>query len=155
MARFIELRCTSCDGVLSRVRQARVVIGSPFQECPRCGAFVPRESFSEWDVLGTSAKARYLAEGLALFLALGALPGLIYLLAALVQGKEYDWRVLVGLLVAGSLLVGALPVIGLVRTVKRSRQRLADPMYRAKLVEFGRRAARGRIGDPARGSSPP
>jgi len=145
MARLVELRCTSCDSFLSRIRSTGMVIGSPFQECPRCGAFVERNRCREWDLFDVAAKTGYFLGSLGAWLALGLLPGLIYLL---VRGRDFDPRWLALALVAGPLFAAAIPALGLAQRVRRSRARMSDPMYRAKLLEFGRRAARERASVP-------
>lgn len=140
MAAFVELHCPSCTAFIARLRRSRVAVGSPFEQCARCGALVSRPSVNEWDLLGAGAKAYWLADAVGPFVALGLVPALAYLIAGpLAQGTR-DPRVLLALALGGPLILGSLRALGVLQVIQRSRRRMGDPMYRARLVEYGRRA---------------
>jgi len=56
------------------------------------------------------------------------------------RGEPGQARTLAGLGACALVLFLALPVPALRRIVRRSRLRMSDPMYRARLVAFERRA---------------
>jgi hypothetical protein len=138
MAPALELRCPHCAEVLGLCRRLRVTVGRPFEECPKCRAFVGRPSTNEWDLLGPGGKILWFAELLAPFLALGLVPALAYWALAFRDGSG-DQRILVALLCASPAVILMLPLAHALRAIRRSRARMADPMYRARLIEFGRR----------------
>jgi hypothetical protein len=138
MARYEELRCPACHALVGHVPRVRVAVGCPFQECPGCGALVPRATVNEWDFLGVGARARFGLERLAWAVSLALLPLLLYLVAARLLGWPSGPWTLGLLLLTGILVLGAPPALHGLRSVRRSRRRLGDPMYRAKLVEFER-----------------
>jgi len=120
-------------------RGAPTRIGPPFEECPRCRALIPRPGALEWDLLGPRGRLRWtLARLLPWSLALG-LPVLGYGLLGY-RGEPGQARTLAGLGACALVLFLALPVPALRRIVRRSRLRMSDPMYRARLVAFERRA---------------
>lgn len=138
MPRRVELSCPSCSQVLGRFR-ARLAVGRPFEECPKCRTLVGRPSSKEWDLLGPGEKLYWLVDRSMPFLVFGLVPGLVYWALAFREGQG-DLRVLVALLSAGPLLVALFPLPGATSEIRRSRRRMADPMYRARLVEFERRS---------------
>ena len=134
-----ELRCPACAVPVGRVRR-RLTVGSPFEECPKCRALVGRPSTKEWDLLRAGEKLGWFVDRAAPFLVLGIAPGLAY--PWLVSPEEHaDPWILIALLCAGPLLLGSIALSGTQRIIRRSRSRMADPMYRARLVEFERRRA--------------
>lgn len=148
MPRHVELRCVACDTLVGRVPAVRVAIGSPFQECPECGALVARGPVNEWDFLAAGARARYGLERAARVVGLSLLPGLVYLAATRIGGRPIEAWSLGATLVLGILLATPLAAHG-VQSVRRSRRRLMDPMYRAKLMAFERaNLARSRAAAP-------
>ncbi len=149
MDRWIELRCPACAAPAGRMRRVRAAIGAPFERCAACGTFVSRAPFQEWDLWRAGARAAYLFEKGAFALALGSLPGLAYLLTATVRRQALDLGVALALFGGGALLAAFISGSALASAVRRSRARMSDPMYRARMVEFGRRdasAARERRG---------
>lgn len=138
MPRRIDLSCPSCEQVLGRVRP-RLAVGRPFEECPKCRTLVERPASKEWDLLGPGEKLYWLVDRSLPFLAIGLVPGLAYWALAFREGSG-DLRVLVALLAAGPLLVALFPLPSATSAIRRSRRRMADPMYRARLVEFERRS---------------
>jgi hypothetical protein len=138
MARYVEIRCPSCVTVIGRFRRARLAVGQPFEACPKCRTYVTRPATNEWDLLGPGEKLYWLVEQGAPFLAFGLLPALAYWTVTSRAGSG-DLRLLLALLVAGPVLVLFFPLAGALHTIRRSRARMADPMYRARMVEFARR----------------
>ena len=133
----IVSRCGSCGTVVDRARRSTPAIGRPITKCPKCGAWVERSSFNEWDLFSPPEKMRHVGEKGALLVGLGIAPALLYAVAALVRRGAYDPLVLAALVGVGLLLaIGGLSArVG--RDIRRSRSRMADPIYRAQLVEFG------------------
>lgn len=142
MAPAIELRCPDCAEVLALCSRLRSTVGRPFEECPKCRAFVGRPSTNEWDLLKSGGRALWIAELVAPFLALGLVPALAYWALAFRDGKG-NLSILVALLFAGPAVVLVMPLSHALRAIRRSRARMADPMYRARLIEFGRRTSVG------------
>jgi hypothetical protein len=137
MPRHVELRCAACDASIGHVPAARVAIGSPFQECASCGALVSRAPVNEWDFLDPGSRARYGLEHAVRALTAAALPALLYVGFARFTGREVLVWGLVTAALFGVLL--AIPFAAhVVASVRRSRRRLADPMYLAKLMAFER-----------------
>lgn len=139
MARARELRCPGCGEVLPQSRRVRATVGPPFEECSKCHALVSRPFTNEWDLLGPGRKALCIVDRVAPFVVLGLVPGLAYWAFAFREGRD-DPNLLLALLCAGPVLVALLPLSAALRAIRRSRARMADPMYRARLIEFGRRA---------------
>jgi len=113
-------------------------VGSPFQECSKCRTQVSRPSTNEWALLGSGEKTYWLCDRIAPFLLLGLAPALAYW-ALVIRDGTGDTRVLIALLSGGPLLLLFFPLSGALHAIRRSRARMADPMYRARLIEFGRR----------------
>jgi hypothetical protein len=118
-----------------------LTVGSPFRECPRCRAPVSRPSTNEWTLLGPGEKAYWLADRFAKYLALGLLPALAYWAFAVRAGKGQP-RILLVLLAGGPIFGLGFGLSSALHDIRRSRARMADPMYRARLMEFGRRSKR-------------
>ena len=134
---LIEHRCPGCQALLGSSKRRPVHIGVPFLECTRCGSFVQRQAHHEWDMLPPATKLRYVGKtGFVWFLA-GAIPGLLYGITAMVFFGGFHPLALLISVTVGAVLALAL-WLGLVsKEVHRSRRRMGDPMYQAKLVEFG------------------
>lgn len=140
MARYLELRCPTCVEVFARIRTVRLAVGRPFEECPKCRTPVGRPSTNEWDLLGPGEKLFWLAARSALSIVIGLVPALAYGTLAY-EGGAGDLRILLALALAGPALVLFFPLSGALHAIRRSRARMADPMYRARMVEFARRRA--------------
>jgi hypothetical protein len=110
-------------------------IGKPFAQCAGCEALVAREGAHEWDLLPAAARLAHLgrAAGRALAAGLGAAAAQ----AAGALGTGSGWRpgTTLAWLGAGLALGALVEGTRLTRAIRRSRRRLSDPMYRAKLVE--------------------
>lgn len=135
----VELRCPDCAQVLARVRRARLTVGRPFEECAKCRTLVSRPATNEWDLLGAAGKTAWIVDRMAPLFVLGLVPAGAYWALGPRDGAE-GTRTLLVLLCAGPALMGGLALSLARRAIRRSRARMADPMYRARLVEFGRRA---------------
>jgi len=140
LLRAPEFRCPACSQVLGRFRRARLAVGCPFLECPRCHAYAERPATNEWALLGPGERAFWLADRLAPFLVVGLVPALAYWALVLRDGRG-DPRTWIALLCAGPFLVACLPLSSALGIIRRSRTRMGDPMYRARLIEFSRRVA--------------
>ena len=138
VAPLVELRCPDCSDVLARLRSVRLSVGRPFEECPKCRTLVGRPSSNEWDLLGLRGKAYWIVDRLFPFVVLGFAPAAAYWALVLRHGSGDD-RMLLALLGAGPLLITSFPLWAARHVIRRSRARMTDPMYRARLVEFGRR----------------
>ncbi len=132
----IEHRCRGCGTLVASSRRTRPAIGPPFAPCPRCGGFVARPPFQEWVLLGALGRMRCLGLPAGIALVTGLIPALGYagVGLALPHGRDPVWLLIVagvGLCVSVAIWLASLS-----RDVRRSQRRMADPMYRAKLVEF-------------------
>jgi len=133
----VELSCPDCQSVLARVRRVRLAVGRPFEECPRCRTLVARPATNEWDLLEGHRKATWLLDRTVPLVLLALAPAGAYWWTSMRPGSG-DVRVLAALVALGL----ALTLLGLGPTrsaIRRSRARMSDPMYRARLLEFGRR----------------
>lgn len=133
----LELRCPTCSLVLARLRRVRTSVGRPFEECQKCRTFVARPATNEWPLMGPFRKVLWLVDRVLPFVVLGLTPGTAYWVLLSSRGNG-DRQVLLALAI-GVPVVLALSAFWVARhTIRRSRARMADPMYRARLVEFGR-----------------
>ncbi len=137
MARIVEHRCAGCGTLAGTARHRRASVGIPFCVCGSCGAYIAREPYDEWALMGVGKRLELLGSGIGFSGALGLVPALGYACVRMLGREPVELEVLA--VVAGSgfvLAVGAwcTRFAGLVR---RSRRRMSDPMYQAKLVEFG------------------
>lgn len=119
-------------------------IEKPFAQCGECGTFVARAGAQEWDLLPASTRLGWLAR-IGAWALLGALLAALALLgSARARGARPSPREAALWLALGAAGAGALSASRLARAIRRSRRRLADPMYRAKLIEFELAAERAR-----------
>jgi len=114
-------------------------VGSPFQECPKCRSHVSRPATNEWALLGAGQKVYWLGVRILPFALIGLVPALVYWQTTF-RGGDGQLPVLVALLAAGPVLLAYLPLANALHSIRRSRARMADPMYRARLIAFGRQA---------------
>ena len=132
MAAPIEHRCTSCGTLCGTVKNVLLPIGRPFSECPKCKGFVERLPYVEWSSLHPGARLRLLGGGLLIASAGAAIPALAYS----VVRRDAPTETLLAL----GLVFLALGLSGfgmfLSNAIQRSKKRMADPMYRARLAEF-------------------
>jgi len=134
----VDLGCSGCSEVAARFRRVRLAIGRPFEECPKCRTLVGRPATNEWDLLRPVEKASWLASRVVPFLLAGFLPGAAYWAFAFRSGGGDRLTLLVLLCAVPTLLV-LFSLTGGVRAIRRSRTRMADPMYRARLIQFSRK----------------
>lgn len=127
--------CPDC-GEPIRVAPGRHAIDKPFFECLGCGAFVPRPGANEWDLLPRAERLRHVTRATGLALATGVVFGCAYLAFALGQGRGWQLAEAVVFVAAGAAVGGFAAGSRLLTAIQRSRRRLGDPMYRARLIEF-------------------
>lgn len=95
-------------------------------------------------MLPPTTKIQYVGKtGLVLFLA-GMIPGLLYGLVSLVLVGSYHPLAFFIAVLGGAVLAESLWITLVAKTIGRSRRRMGDPIYRAKLVEFGMFSQAGR-----------
>lgn len=138
--RIREYRCPECHALLGSTTRRKLSIGTPFIECA-CGAYAARPPFSEWDMLQPPMKLNFLGRGLVWFLS-GMIPGLLYALGSVFLGKSYLMLAFLIAVGVGALLASGTWFALASLDIRRSRRRMGDPMYRAKLVEFGTQGSR-------------
>ena len=116
-------------------------IDKPFDPCPGCGAFVARRGANEWDLLRLGERSGHIARHTLRTLMLGLAPALVHLVTTLVQGSP--WHAVESLLwlAGGWVVAGCYEGSRLTSRIQRSRRRMADPMYRARLVKYEIEAA--------------
>lgn len=137
MARIVEHRCASCGTLAGTARRRRPGVGAPFCVCPQCGAYVQRRPYDEWALMGARARLELLAGGIGSAGALGLLPALGYALLCIARGRPAPPEELAIGAAAGFLVAVSVWGARFAAALRRSRRRMADPMYQARLVEFG------------------
>ena len=60
MGVYVTRKCPQCNFVLERMARDYVAVGSPFVECPRCGATIRLDHVEEWDSKDFSSKLYFL-----------------------------------------------------------------------------------------------
>lgn len=108
-----EHRCESCGEVVGSSRRTHPASGRPFSERPK-----------------------YSASRAAFALALGLLPALVFALGAIGSGHGVGRLTLLSCASVGLVVGAGVWLARLMGEVRRSRKRVADPMYRARLMEF-------------------
>jgi hypothetical protein len=127
--------CPDC-GEPIRVAPGRHAIDKPFFEGLGCGAFVARPGANEWDLLPRTQRLRHVTRATAVALVTGVVFGLAYLAFAFGQGAGWRPREALVFVGAGAAVGGFAVGSRLLSAIQRSRRRLDDPMYRARLIEF-------------------
>ena len=127
--------CPHCGAPLA-VATAHPSIDKSLEQCAKCGGVVMRRRANEWELLSNSQKLGRIARHAFLALAMGLAPPLGYLAAGLGSGRGWQVRYALLLLAAGCVLAGAWQGSRLAAMIRRSRRRMEDPMYLAKLVEY-------------------
>lgn len=92
-------------------------------------------------MLDPPTKVQYVGRGM-IWILTGTIPGLLFALVATVLQRSYDFLSFLVVVGVGALLSGGTWAALLSQEIRRSRRRMGDPMYRAKLVDFGTRASR-------------
>ena len=95
-----------------------------------------RQGANEWDLLKSRQKLGHLTRHAFVALTMGLVPPLVYFAAGLGSGRGWQLRYVLLLLAAGWVLAGAWQGSRLAAMIRRSRRRMGDPMYLAKLVEY-------------------
>jgi hypothetical protein len=125
-------------------------IGRPFVICSSCQIVVPCEPFNEWDFIEPNTKMRYLLTVLGQAFVFGLIPGLLYGVVDVIVRGDFDPLILAGALAGGLILVGGLRLAVWSSALRRSQRRVMDPMYQAKIVEFGMGGRAGQGPTPSR-----
>jgi hypothetical protein len=162
---YFEHRCSNCGWVAGRTTRKRAAIGRSFEECSSCGTFVPRTPFDEWALMGTRTRLGVLCADGAIVLALGLTPAALAGVGALLSERAAQPRTLLILAGAGLVLSLGAWMGRMSHTLNRSRRRMSDPWYRAKLAQFAiqeerlrssfARGASGEVAGSARTQSDP
>jgi len=142
--------CQQCVARPAPVIGRRVTPGKPFDECPSCGARVATGPFSEWDTMPASLKFNNIVNGLRWALLIGLLSGSVYTLWAMIIGDGASRLSVAIAFSLGFVVSGSWRGVWLVEAIQRSRRRMSDPMYTARLVKFEleRLGAQGASVDP-------
>ena len=152
----VEHACRGCARTLLVVPDGPVRIGRPFLECVDCGTLTPCPAFDEWSLMSARDRLRLVGSGAAYAIALGLLPALLYALVGIVRGSAAPPLHLVLAAALGVALATGIWAARLADVVRRSRRRMTDPMYLAKLAEFGMQAQEPEeTGSASAGSSTP
>lgn len=112
-------------------------IDKPLQQCASCAGIVLRPGANEWDLLRTSQKLGYVAHYAFVALVMGPVLPLVHLAAELGAGGSWQAEHSLMWLAAGWVLAGVWQGSRLLTRIRHSRRRMGDPMYLAKLVEYG------------------
>lgn len=110
-------------------------IDRPIEPCTSCGNLVMRPGTNEWHLLKPGQRLGHVARHTLGALAAGPALALVHRLVALGQGRTWEFRDALLWLAIGWVLAGAWAGSRLAARVRRSRRRMGDPMYMAKLVE--------------------
>ncbi len=113
-------------------------VGMPFETCAACGVPVPRPPRNEWSLMSSGDKSRLVGTAFARALSIGLLPALAYGLSLFVGSTAPNaTRTVLVLGGVGSALACGVVIARLAKDVGRSRRRMSDPMYLARLAEYG------------------
>ncbi|MFT5051215.1 MAG: hypothetical protein ACI8QZ_002625 [Chlamydiales bacterium] len=134
--RVVEASCDQCAARVVPDAQRRVTPGKPFEECPGCDARVARGFYSEWDTMSAGVKARNVGHCLFWAVLIGLLTGSTYTLWTMVLGDGADRMQVAIAFALGFLVSGSWRAYWLAEAIQRSRRRMSDPMYTARLVKF-------------------
>lgn len=128
--------CTTCRAKRQERPGNPTSIGRPFDECMTCGRLVSRSRFTEWGLMKSSTKLRCLGAAAIGWLGMGVLATLVLALGVVIFGRPLDVKNVLTVAVVVLVLAGALQGSRFSKELNRSRARMSDPMYRAKLIEF-------------------
>ena len=126
--------CPTCGTPLP-LASSRPSIERPLQQCAGCGGFVIRPGATEWDFLKLGEKVGHVARHTFAALTGGLALPLAHAAIEFGAGRAWQPRDLLLWLAAGWALAGTWAGSRLVAKIRRSRRRMRDPMYLAKLVE--------------------
>lgn len=128
--------CPQCAALLEQARRSRAGIGKPFEECSACGDYVPMQGTDEWELMPVTSRLRCLVHTVVTTLMLAIFPGLAYALYTVAADIELRVQLVLGWCAFGLAGAAYLRGTSLSTAIRRSRGRLEDPMYRARLIEF-------------------
>jgi hypothetical protein len=127
--------CPHCGSPL-HVASGRPSIHEPLGQCANCGGLVIRQGTNEWDLMKGGQRVAHLVRHAFLALTMGLALPLLYLAVEVGSGRSWQLRYALLSLGAGWILAGAWQGSRLAAKIQRSRRRMGDPMYLAKLVEY-------------------
>jgi hypothetical protein len=127
--------CPQCGAPLAGT-QGVPRIDKPFDPCSSCGTFVGRLGANEWELLRLGEKTGHIARHAFRAVSFGLVPATLHLLVTVVGGQDWLPTETLVWLVAGWVGFGAIEGARLGSRIQRSRRRMADPMYRARLVKY-------------------
>ena len=130
--------CPHCGAEQPGARGARPPIGPPFSVCTGCSEFISRPLFNEWALLSLSTQLGQLAlAGVRIFV-FGTVPAVLYAGFMLSAGEAVDPGAATLVVALGVTAAGAWVGFRSVDEITRSRRRMTDPMYLARLAEFAK-----------------
>jgi hypothetical protein len=97
---------------------------------------VGRAGAHEWEFLSLGEKAGHVARHAFRALSFGLVPATARLLVIVLGGDDWQTTEPLVWLVAGWIGFGAIEGARLGSRIQRSQRRMADPMYRARLVKY-------------------
>ena len=127
--------CPQC-GAARALEQRIPRIDKPFEECASCGAYVGRPGANEWEFLSLGERAGHVARHAFRAVSFGLVPATVHLLVTAMGGDGWRAPETLAWLVRGLVGFGLVEGGRLSTRIQRSRRRMADPMYRARLVKF-------------------
>jgi len=84
------------------------------------------------------AKVQYVSTAVVRSLVFGVVPSVVYTGLDLALGRGLNWKVVALVAVLGVAGTGAWLFARSAEEIRRSRRRMTDPMYRARLIEFAK-----------------
>ena len=127
--------CPQCGAPLAAT-QGVPRIEKPFDQCASCGAFVACLGANEWELLRLGEKTGHIARHAFRAVAFGLVPAVVQLLVTVVGGEGWQATETLVWLAAGLVGAGAIEGARLGSRIQRSRRRMSDPMYLARLVKY-------------------
>ncbi|MBI3832631.1 MAG: hypothetical protein HY291_24120 [Planctomycetes bacterium] len=130
-------RCRNCGASLPKPYGFVPDIGSPFYTCDGCKKEILRSNYLEWETMGIVVKALYLIECLVVvYIATFFLGGGLFDL--LMRQVFYDEEgsnksLLMGCRIALFIFSTGFFVYRAGAKIRASRQRMSDPLYRARV----------------------
>jgi len=132
------ITCPRCQVERQELGLTRPPVGPPFEHCPACGELTARPGYNEWALLGPSVRLGHLLRRTLRAASFGVLPVLLYLGFNLSGGLAVDLLVVLALSALGLGAAGTWVVTRTAGEIARSRRRMTDPMYLAKLAKFAK-----------------
>ena len=127
--------CASC-GAAFGAPPRKGSVGEPLRQCPSCGRVVLRDGVNEWDLLPVSRRAGLVAHHALIAFAVGRCGPVVGWVVARELGRPWGgWDAMLAVAVGLALGRAVRQGFRLSGTIRRSRSRMADPMYVARLIE--------------------